>query len=72
MLWDPEDEDKLVSPYHTMEDTFSSLINVVEREGVYGYMLLYMCIHQSQNKPNSHSSALEILDAMGMSQYNEL
>ena len=67
MLWDSEDVDRLTgtSPYCQLEDRFTSLVNGVEKQGEYGYMLLYMCIFESSSKALRHAAAVQHLDTMG-------
>lgn len=65
MLSDAEDVDKLTSPYYQMEDRFTSLVNLIERQGECGYMLLYMCIRESCAEAPSHADARTHLDTMG-------
>lgn len=64
MLWSDDDAVQLTSPYK-LEDAFNYLMQLVERQGEYGYMLLYRCIQESCHKASTHVIAIQKLDAMG-------
>lgn len=59
------DEEKLVSPYCQLQDRFSSLIDIVEMQGEYGYMILYICIYKSRARSSRHEYAVSRLDRIG-------
>ena len=65
MVHDSEAMHALTSP-HRLADYFSSLNNLVESQGEYGYMLLYMCIHESSVSSTWHTEAVAKLNMMGM------
>lgn len=65
VLNDPVDEEELVSPYYQLEDRFSVLVNLIEKQGDNGYMILYMCIHESSTKSLRHKDAVSILGLTG-------
>lgn len=63
-LCTPEDTDELISPFK-MQDRFTSLVSLIERQGENGFMMLYMCLRQSTKKAQSHAEAVQILNMMG-------
>lgn len=67
VVMDFEDEKELLSPYSRLQDQFTSLIDLVERQGECGFMLLYMCIHESSSESEvpDHKDAVTKLDLAG-------
>ena len=62
-----DDAEKLTSSYHQPHDRHIALLQLAERGGEYGFMLLYMCISATCSESRGHAEAVGILDSEGES-----
>lgn len=61
-----DDLERLTSSYHQPHDRHVALLQLAERGGEYGFMLLYMCICATSSESHGHLEAVRILDSVGM------
>ena len=65
LVQDSDDLEKLTSPYFQPHDHRATLIQLAEKGGEYGFMLLYMCICATSDESPGHADAAEILTDAG-------
>ena len=60
-----DDVEKLTSRYLPLHDRRTALIQLAEKGGEYGYMLLYICICATSEESPWHAEAARILTDVG-------
>ena len=61
---DLDDLQRLTEPSHQPHQRHLALLELADRGGEYGYMLLFMCIHEANQSPG-HEDAAKILQETG-------
>ena len=61
-----EDIEKLVNSSLQPHQRQIALLELAEKGGEYGYMLLFMCIHETSEVSAGHEDAAKILQEKGM------
>ena len=72
-----DDVERLTSPYLQPHDRHAALIQLAEKGGEYGFMLLYLCICATSEESRGHANAARILTdvgryVVGVSQYRKV
>ena len=60
-----DDVERLTSSYIQPHDRHAALIQLAEKGGEYGFMLLYMCICATSEESPGHADAARILTDVG-------
>ena len=63
-----EDRELLTSPFY-LQDKSTLILKLASKGGEYGFMLLYMCIHDSSTESLGHKDAIKELDDIGNCNY---